>query len=107
MPARQSQIMRIESTEVQGDDSFVVLRKLTVGEVEILQKRKEREKWTDYLFGMRILASRIVEWNWVDGDGNPLAQPSDKPEVIRLLTEDETKWLAEQQGLTSEADAKN
>jgi hypothetical protein len=35
------------------------------------------------------MAEMIVEWNWVDDNGNPLSLPRDDPSVVDWLTMDE------------------
>ena len=34
-----------------------------------------------------------IYWNWEDGEGEPLEQPADKPEVYDKLSIDEINWL--------------
>ena len=97
MPQRRPSTTRVDTSEVQGDESFVVLRKLKVGEVENLHKRRDREKWSDFKFGKVVMATRILEWNWVDDGGDPLPQPSEDLKVMDQLTEDESNFLAKLQ----------
>lgn len=43
-----------------------------------------------------LLAETVVEWNWVDDEGNPLPQPKDDPDVFRReLVLDEVQYLIE------------
>ncbi len=37
----------------------------------------------------------IKEWNWVDDDGNALPLPSQNPEILDDLTDDETVFIME------------
>jgi len=55
--------------------------------------------------GLELLKQHVIEWNWVDDEGEPLPQPKDDPEVIYQMTDDETKFLTEI--LSGEREAKN
>lgn len=94
MPSRPERTTRVDCDPVQGADSYVVLRRLTVGEIDELQRQRTREHWSDGTYSKQIIARRIVEWNWVDFDGAPLPQPKDNPSVIDQLTEDEVHFLS-------------
>jgi len=45
-------------------------------------------------WGCVLLEKHIVEWNWVDDDGDPLALPKDNPETLDDLTDAESELLA-------------
>ena len=102
----RKRVRKIPSDEIQGEGSWVVVARITVGEIRTKQKAG-RKKGAD-IFGltMDILKTHVLEWNWVDDDGEPLPQPKDDPDVIDQLVEFETVFLANH--ITgSEADAKN
>jgi hypothetical protein len=90
MPTRQN-VRKYDSPEVQGDDSWVVVRRYEVHEQRAGSARirwaeglKDRDKAAYDAFvtehsaspgdieGQKILAQNIVKWNWVDTDGTPL-----------------------------------
>ena len=39
------------------------------------------------------IASKLLDWNWTDLDGNSLPKPYKHPEVIKALYDDEIMWL--------------
>lgn len=45
----------------------------------------------------RLLNERVLAWNWVDGDGEPLPAP-DEPDVFAELYEDDIEWIFDQIG---------
>jgi len=104
MPKRQS-IKRIESTEVQGEGSYVVVRRQLVSE---MRKFASGETWKQIqkmqsgeledpalaLAMAQEATERVIEWNWVDDDDNPLPLPKDDPEVFDKLTDEEFAFLS-------------
>ncbi len=93
MPARQ--LKRVDCQAVQGDGSYMVIRPLTFG---------ERGEGLD----VNGLMQRIVEWNWVDWDNEPLPLPHDE-EAQKRLTDAEVEFILVQFGLTwrGQEEAKN
>jgi len=110
VPQRQN-VITIPSVELQGEGSWVKLRKLTVGESKSLVrsiKTADLQNVTDMKtlqsmgdvevileISASTLASLILAWNWVDTEGNPLPLPKDKPEVLDELTTEEQQFLFE------------
>jgi hypothetical protein len=112
MAERQGKI-RIESVDVQGEGSFVVVRRLSYGQKRMATQMVARAAGgtiptdikaegltinTAYLedndkFTGQLLRENVLEWNWVDFDGNPLRLPKDDPAVIDQLTDDEVEFL--------------
>lgn len=128
MPVRNS-IKTIATPEIQGDDSFVKYRPITLEEARNLRdKSKEvsvkqdralrdyaegnnksildltsEDKESAYVqsgltddllyFADQQLSRLIVEWNWVDDDGNPLPQPRDDFKVLGKLYTHEYSFL--------------
>jgi len=91
MPKRKS-TNRIESEEVQGEGSYVIFRSLLVEEVRKARGIKDDDD--TFELGMDNITNHIVEWNWVDEDGEPLPLPSDDPGIMDKLTVDEVNFLA-------------
>lgn len=106
MPSRQS-TRRVASKEVQGDDSFVVLRRLTVDEARAVREAAKEEGFDDFETSLRVVASHVVDWNWVDDDGNPLPLPATDGTVIGQLTDDEVRFLRDTLSGGSEQQRKN
>lgn len=100
MPQRQN-VKRIESGPVQGDDSFVTLRRPTMR-----QAQEIGEKWTQWGDSERVgaLAPMVEEWNWVDDAGAPLPQAREQPEIILDLTDLELRFIV---GALVNPDTKN
>lgn len=95
--AKRNNIIIVPTPEVQGEDSWIKVRALTVEEYNRTQRipdeiRKaqeagdleriaelEKESWAD-------TASVLLDWNWVDDEGKPLPNPHDNPDVFKHLT---------------------
>lgn len=92
MPKRR-RVTRFESSEVQGEGSFVVCSTLTVAE-----QRDARQFMADggdaFELGIQILRAHVLSWNWVDDEGEDLPQPKAHPEVIEALTDAEVGFLS-------------
>ena len=131
MPKRQN-VVKVFTESVQGDDSYVIVRKLTVGEArEVLRDRQRRNKSAmkrmseagqdremtkemidgetadeNMTWAINRFKDHIREWNWVDDDGKPLPQIKDDPSVVDVLNLDEMRVLSNALG-ASEDEAKN
>lgn len=77
MPRRKL-TCRVDSAEVQGDGSYVVLRVLPYGAIsEAIQRFgqgvaiENNDEWI-----RKTISTCVIEWNWVDDDGNPLPLPA-------------------------------
>jgi len=113
MPKRQN-IVRLDSSEVQGEGSFVVVRAQSVREMRDLTKSDAYRKLVtatdavDSQIAMFDLApdtlKRILEWNWVDDDDEPLPLPKDDPEIFDKLTQQEFEFLVDAVGRRREAE---
>ena len=68
MPKRQT-TYRVDSTEVQGEGSWVELLYLTHGEAQASIKGELEDK--------ALLKKHVVAWNWVDSEGEPFGEPRD------------------------------
>ena len=99
MPQRKAGT-RIDTTAVQGEGSYVILRRLTVGEIKTLRRDKDTDKFD---LTEEMVRAHIVEWNWCDEGGNPLPQPGEHPEVFDQVTDEELAFLAEQVSGNAEA----
>ena len=123
MPKRKG-IVRVGTEAVQGEDSYVVVRLLTVGEArEVLRDSRtrsmgyrkqlmdrelaedERSMLKEEIdanvalenieWAVRRFNDHITEWNWVDYDGSALPLPAADEAVIDLLTTEELRVLSE------------
>ena len=99
---------RVDSAEVQGDGSYVVIQSpgfdvlgdlLSVanivgdkGKPDELDLSKISGDTMQAIFG--LLEKTVVEWDWVNDNGDPLPQPREDPEVIRReLSQEEQTFL--------------
>jgi len=107
MPERINKSQRkVDSTEIQGEGSFIVIRTPTLGDVRILWDRGIDEPSKEFSYEMLKLL--VIEWNWVGDDGAPLPNPKDHPEAIENLPIHELVFLLEAAGLRGLAEkAKN
>ena len=93
MPKRKN-VHKVKTEDLQGEDSFVIICIPSVKKVRTLLKTAGSTLET-FDAGASIIAEHVVEWNWVDNDGEPLPQPKDDPSVVDELTSDEYKRLSE------------
>ena len=94
---RQTVTLKIDSSEVQGEGSFIVVSSnIRWKQVRQLQKQSRDAETgeTDNLeLGMRTIAAMIVDWNWTGDDGEPLPAPAKDPSILDDLTQEEMTWL--------------
>jgi len=106
--------IRVDSSEVQGEGSFVVLRKpkwkgMRREGMSAFQAAGGEDKAGEAGLAMMdaLLPGMIMDWNWTDEDGNPLPLPSKDPTVLDDLEIDEALWLVGQIGPLVKIDRKN
>ena len=89
MPQRLNQATH-KSDEVQGEGSFVVLRRQTLGETIRHAALVDAGKVPDA--SRDAILACVIDWNWVDDQGRPLPLPS-KGLDLDLLTDEEVSFL--------------
>lgn len=120
MPKRQLARQRINSSEVMGEDSYVIVEFPTANEsqanarmldnlqtnIKIAEDRYRDEPTRENKIRldnaqdelnkatMQMIADYLVEWNWVDFDDNPLEQPYKNPDILGELVASEIRWLS-------------
>lgn len=104
--SKRQNIITFDSTEVQGEGSWIKVRMVTHGQSKKLQKdfsdvigkdfsdisierRAEFQTQSD-----ELLTRMIVDWNWVNDDDEPLPLPRDEQTVVDELTELEHQFIA-------------
>jgi len=93
MPKRKN-IFRVDSGEVQGEDSYVVLRRPSWGAQKLFDQALQEQNVVEMTEKIeRLLCECIKEWNWVDDDGNPLPTPHEDPSVLDRLVDTEITFL--------------
>lgn len=99
MPQR-SAVVKVK-TPIQGDDAWAVIKQPTYGDIRRLSTAVKSvdvkvENLTENLdFTSKLITDFVLQWNWVDNDGNPLPQVSSDPKVIDELTTEEVQQLCE------------
>ncbi len=109
MPERKN-VMTVQSPAVQGEGSWVKLRKLSWAKQQEGQRLLAEAAGgtlpsdatslaltADFLavnkaFTVELLLESVIAWNWVDDEGNDLPLPQDDA-AIRLLSADEVQFL--------------
>lgn len=97
MPKRQA-TSKVNSEEVMGEDSWVVLRHIKYARALEVMGYLEDEDLTELeqeKVMADVVAEAVVEWNWVDEDGKPLATPKEGLELGELYTH-EIQFLVNQ-----------
>jgi len=94
MPQRK-RIIRFKSETVQGEDSWVEVSRLTVGEARRADQIKDDPNTDSFGEVVELYQTHIVNWNWVDDDGEPLPLPRDDASVVDGLTADEFSFLGD------------
>jgi hypothetical protein len=127
--AQRQGLVRVDSHEVQGEGSFVVVRKIGYAQKQAASRMLAEacggklptnaaaaetgfEASTEFLqsndrFTQDLLTENVVAWNWVDDEGQALPLPKDGG-VVEQLTDEEVTFLVRTiQGGLSQADEKN
>ena len=114
--SKRQNIITFDSTEVQGEGSWIKVRMITHGQGKVFQRaysdimgakaadisperRAEFQQASDDL-----VVKMVADWNWVGDDDVALPLPSDDPEVVDILTELEHKFIG--QALQGEGERK-
>jgi len=106
MPERKHKLLRrVDSAEVQGDDSWVLVKTPTMDDVRAGDMPAEGDQQAAIDYGRTVLGNLVKDWNWVDDDGNPLPKPT--PEIVQGLPIQEVMFLMAAVGLDKLADQKN
>jgi len=96
MPHRKFKLReKLDSEEVQGEGSWVIVRRPNWDAVEEVMGSKDG--LSDLELGKKIMESLVDDWNWVDDDDQPLPKPS--PETVRKLPIQEMLFLVNATGL--------
>lgn len=106
--AKRQAIYTIPSADVQGEGSWVKVRAITRGQLVELATLAQRYDTLSVeeraQVENQLISDLVVDWNWVDDDGNPLPLPRDHPELIASLPQREVQFLLD--AITGETMAK-
>jgi len=89
--ARRQLVQKHKSDSVQGDGSWVEMRKMTVAEMRKVEEHIDQEG--NYEYSIRKIEENLVKWNWADEEGQELPLPKNDPTVLDGLTAEEFNFL--------------
>lgn len=96
MPERK-RTRRIDTASVQSEGSYVVMRRMLVGEIKAARRRAaENPEMLAVEISSEMLAEHVVEWNWVDDEGQPLPEPLGNEAIFDQLSDEEFELLSEE-----------
>lgn len=98
---RSNNVKRLDSDEVQGEGSYVLLRALPYSMVTARARIDQGDLQQVLAFNQEFLAGVVVDWNWVDDAGELLPLPSVDETVINRLVIPEFEWITRAAGLDS------
>ena len=111
MAAKMTKLFTYKSDEIQGEGSFVTMRKPSWGVMRRATAEMEGKSESESGLAMmsELLPSLITAWNWTDVEGELLPLPKDHPEIIDDLEVEEAMFLVEKASLllTTEKPGKN
>lgn len=88
MPNRPNTV-KVDSSGVQGEGSFVEFKRLTWGErQEIIKKIAELEGASYRAFTVEFMIDQLISWNWVDHEGNALPMPKNEVDLNNIYPEE-------------------
>lgn len=109
--AKKTRLFRYDSEAVQGEGSFVTMRKPSWGMMRkaTAEMADKSEQEAGLAMMGELLPGLITAWNWTDVEGELLPLPKDRPEVIDDLEVEEAMFLVEKASalLTTDAPGKN
>jgi len=74
--AKRNATYRVSSEQVQGEGSYVVLRRLPYAEARNAALRADEANAAEEAqYTQRMITAGVVEWDWVDDNGDPLPLP--------------------------------
>ncbi len=83
------------SDEVQGEGTWVEMRRPKIGQLKRLMKLQTEEGNLEAFDGATdLLGELIIDWNWTDDDDKPLAKPGNGVSLDDLATDDEIFFLS-------------
>lgn len=91
MPERQSR-KKYDSAKVQGNDSWVLVERMTVAD---LREAQDTPAEQDMEYTLGLFERKVIDWNWVDSDGALMPNPQEDPGVLDTLTDQEFGFLVD------------
>lgn len=88
--------VRIDSNEVQGPESFVIVKSPSWGLLRKAQRLTNEGADAGTLgveFAEELVRESVINWNWTDDNDEPLPSPAQDKTVIEKLTAEEVSFL--------------
>ena len=99
--ARIKRVYRKDTSDIQGDGSYVEFKSPKVGDIRAVQSADTGQ---DYDLLLDMLRHNITDWNWADEDGEELPLPRD---WVDGLQADEVIYLVQLLVSAKSTDLKN
>lgn len=96
---------KIDSSDVQGEGSWVLLKSPTIEDIRGGLTSGDQTSTEQIEYSFSIIGKLIIDWNWVDDEGNPLPKPD--YEIVKLLPIQEINFLVQALDLGNLVDRKN
>ena len=87
MPKRNN-TRRISTPDLQGEDSFVVLKMMGYGVSREALQTGDKSSEEQLAVTDKLIVDSLVDWNWVGDDGLPLPLPKNPDDLDRLTNEE-------------------
>ncbi len=91
----RKQPKRIDTSEVQGPGSYILVGRPLWGELIEVSRQLETNEIDREQFGRKTRALCIYGWNWLDDAGQEMMPPRLDPDVMGRLTDEEFAFLVE------------
>lgn len=98
-------VIRVDSSEIMGEGSFVTIRRMTWGQMQ--EMFPQAETLDERAMLVQSLPNMVIDWDWVDDDGNPLPKPHGNREVLDALPDIEIAFLISAVSKLKPAEIKN
>lgn len=93
MPKRQS-FFTVDASSVQGEGAWVRFRKPKLRAIRAMKTADNDKDADKFELGLDMVKDHLLDWNWVDDDGAPLANPVESPDITDELNLTELEFLA-------------
>lgn len=90
--------LRVDSAEVQGIGSFVIIKSPSWGLLRKAQRLTDEGKDAAAVsieFVDELICESVLAWNWTDDDDQPLPAPAQDKTVVDRLTAEEVAFLVD------------